>query len=59
MNDFVNDFESRYQAPSQAEVERLIAEAHRMRNEAMRNAMAGIWGMLRRSIAGKPVVRPA
>lgn len=59
MNDFVNEFEGRYQAPSQAEIDRLIAEAHAMRNAAMRDALIGIWGMLRRSIGRKPVARHA
>ena len=44
------------------EVRRLIAKAHRMRNQAMRDALVGFWGMLRRNIAVKraaPVARHA
>lgn len=59
MNDFVSDFRSRYQAPSDAEVQRLIAEAHRMRHQAMRDALVAFWGMVRRSIARKPGLRHA
>jgi hypothetical protein len=53
MNDFMSDFESRYEAPSRAEIDRLIAQAHRMRHEAMRDALIGLWGMLRCNIGRK------
>jgi len=53
MNDFVNDFQLRYEIPSDAEMQRLISEAHYLRHQAIRDALAGVWGMLRRSITGK------
>ena len=59
MNDFVNDLEVRYAFPSRAEVERQIARAHELRNEAMRDALAGLWGFVRRSIGIRPVAHTA
>ena len=62
MKDFVNDFESRYEAPSREQIDRLIAQAHQMRHEATRDALIGLWGMLRRTISRKsavPAPRPA
>ena len=59
MNDFMNDFESRYEAPSRAQIDRLIAQAHQMRHEATRDALIGLWGVLRRTISRKAVVPAA
>lgn len=50
MNDFVNEIDLRYAAPSRAQVDHLIAVARRMRRDAMREALTGLWEMLRRNI---------
>ena len=53
MNDFVNEFETRFDAPSAEEIDQLIAKAHSLRQEVTRDALVGLWGLLRRSVGRK------
>lgn len=51
MSDFTRAIGTR--APTHEEVERILAEARRMRAEVIRNAIASTWAMLRRAAPRK------
>lgn len=59
MKDFTDDFESRYEMPTQQELERLMVSAHRMRHEALRDGLVAFWGLLHRNIEHKRAARHA
>ena len=51
MSDFTRAIGTR--APTHGEVERILAEARRMRAEVIRNAIASTWATLRRAAPRK------
>jgi len=49
MTNFMTEYETRY--PTQAEVDIAVARAKRMRAEAVRGALSGLWAGLRRVLS--------
>ena len=59
MNDFVSELDARYPQVSPEEVQAAISRAHQLRYQAMRDALTGVWGVLRRNISAPAAVRHA
>jgi hypothetical protein len=59
MSDFVEDFESRYETPTDEEVRREMTDAYKRGDRTLSEALVNFWSMLRRNIGGKAAASKA